>query len=575
MHPLKTFHYRIPLSFIFLLLLLSASLIIRAQEPPLPLPGIISHAAPREITKTQTLIETKEGFGYHIRIDGDWMLTTVADMLNHGALAYFYHRDHTGFWSKHTMMPVGENNGTYIDMENNTAVVSVSGYDRDWGNLMVLTRDSQNNWSEPDVIWESSPVFDLDPSGQRLAVLGFYGGTMAYLFEPDSNGDWSYTNQSLPAPYASYDIGLEGNNLYIESHQRAEGELDDPFGVDIYDISGDDWTITQTLLPSNPDDVYSFGYGFEFQGDRAVISARSASNADPIGDAYLYTFERQNGVWTEIDILTFPDTRNVYPFRLKDDYLIIGNSAYEWSGEGSAVYEWNGTTWEPRPQFNGADEIDGNTLAMRRYTDAEQGQFQYPPKIDMYTISVGSVPTETPVPPTDEPALPTETPVTQPEAHLLVDGSFENGLNGWKVKLAAGDKIKCKETKIIAQDGICVLRFKGKTGEKSSVKHVITSGVVSGDTLSLSGFVKAKLKANGSIKSKVKLVVRYADESIPKDKIVVKVNNATGGAFVPFSIYQPDLSVNVAAAPAKIKFVIKNTGQNSKVDFDALRLEVE
>ena len=586
MSKFRKVHYRSIFTLGLILVLLSTGFIIWAQEPPLPLPGMNSNGGPRTLTKTQTLVKAKYDFGSDISIDGDWLLTGSADPLNHGFAAYVYHRNSTSLWSQQTVLQTGEANYPYaVDLENNTAVVGVTGdgYD-EWGRILVFTRDSQNNWSDPDFIWGGDLfqavdlIFDLDPSGQRLGVIenyGEYNGTV-FVFEPDTTGDWSIAQQLDTAPPASEDITVEGNTLYLSSYVRASDPYVAPTGVDIYDISGGNgnWTVTQTLSPSNGGSSYVFGDLFEFEGDRGVVYGRTISGHNMF-QPYLYTFEKQNGVWSEVDILPLAQNNAVTRMQLDGNRLLVNvyTSPYPNTAFSTYVYEWNGSSWDLYEQFVGDSQqsfglgdVDGNTLAVNRMAQYQEGQFPHPPKIDLYSISGGTTPTETAVPPT-------ETPVTQPEEGLLVDGSFENGLAGWTSKLAAGDKIKCnKPTKIVAHDGLCALRFKGKTSQPSSVQQVITSGIISGDTLSLSGFVKAK---GSDVKSKVKIVVRYADESIPKDKIVVKINSASGGAFVPFSTYQPNLSLNVASAPSKIKFIIKNSKANSKVTYDALKLEVE
>lgn len=584
MSKLRKIHYRSLFMVGTLLVLLSTGLIIWAQEPPLPLPGLAASGSSRVMSKTQTLIKPKYDFGRGISIDGDWLLTGSGDPLNFGFAAYVYHQDFTGLWSQQAVLQTGESDYPYaVDLENNAAIVGVTGDGTDeYGGIWAFTRDSQNQWSEGvrllhgDIFAPVDLIFDLDPSGQRVGVVenyrGYYG--VIYLFEQDINGNWQRTQQLETEPDASEDIILEGNTLYATSYHRYSGGYD-PIGVDIYDISGGNgnWTITQTLTPSNSGSLFAFGELFEFEGDRGVVYGRTSQIYT--GPHYLYTFEKQNGVWSEVDILPLAQNNAVTGMQLDGNYLIVntGSQEYYIPPFSTYVYEWNGAGWDLYEQFVGNSQqsfglgaVDGQTLAVNRMAQYQEGQFPHPPKIDLYSISGGTTPTETAVPPT-------ETPVTQPEEGLLVDGSFENGLAGWTSKLAAGDKIKCnKPTKTIAHDGLCALRFKGKSGQPSSVQQVITSGVVSGDTLSLSGFVKAK---GSDVKSKVKIVVRYADESIPKDKIVVKINSASGGAFVPFSTYQPNLSLNVASAPSKIKFIIKNSKANSKVTYDALKLEVE
>src|SRR5690606_2243716 len=119
---------------------------------------------------------------------------------------------------------------------------------------------------------------------------------------------------------------------------------------------------------------------------------------------------------------------------------------------------------------------------------------------------------------------------------------------------------KPEKSKFFAHTGDCAWRFKGGAGESAKIQQVITSGVTSGDVLTLSGYVNATGAANG----KLKMVVAYADGVTPKGKVTINLTSPTSG-YVPLSSLQPALTVNVAAPVQKIKLMVKNSGVSGKV----------
>lgn len=564
------------------LLLLSSVIVALAQEVPLPLPGGSVGSRAITITQTQTLVKTKHTFGESIRIDGDWMVTGSGDPLNYGFEGYVYQRDNSGVWSQQATLDVPNADFPYrVDLEGNTAVIGVTGdgYD-ERGSIFVYTRDSQNHWSAPQAVASGDlqdPVdliFDLDPSGQRLALALNYG-SLDYgeikVFERNSTGTWiELVNQYIPVSPASDDIVIEGDTLYTTGYDQGKS-----FGVDIYQINANGTlTLLEPITANGLGALTSFGAAFEFEDNIGVIQGTVGTGSAT--EYRLYTYEKENGAWVLRSTNIFTGPQVITGFRVADQQMLVRRTANTHLPKNT-YYQWTGDDFDSVGDIEddsgyGLGDVDGNTIAVGNPAQYPDGGFPRPPKIDFYTISDSSIPTQTPIPASPTPVPPTET-LVPPGDGLVVDGSFENGLARWTSKLAAGDKVRCNTaTKVVAFDGLCALVFKGKTGDSSSVQQVLTNGVTSGQTLTLSGFVKAK---GSQVKSSIKVTVSYTDASLPKDKIVVKVNGASGGSFVPLSSYQPTLSVLVTSAPAKVKLSIRNSAENSKVTYDALNLEVE
>jgi hypothetical protein len=593
--------YRIILIISVLLLLLGMVLAVQAQDGILPLPGDNGNTTTRLLNKTQTLIRLNYNFGSSVKLDDDWMITGSSD--RNGVKMHFYQRDANQLWSERLV--THQDNLVFpvvVDLEGRSAVVGVEGdnlHNLTTSRLWAFRRNEQNQWIGPveilrsDILVSLEFVFDLDPSGDRLVVVDnhTYGPGEVHLYEPDINGEWTLTDTLDLNQHIEHDIVLEGDTLYISGYpDNSECCVYVPDSVDVYQDSGASWTSVQILVPSNGGSNYSFGTRFAFEGDRGVVAGsvitdpNDEGNPNFSGQAYLYTFERQNGSWTEKQLLPLNEGEYVDDLRLSGDYLLVRVNADPDYGSPfhTYLYGWDGTGWQLDQQLLTSDstkyglgDIDGDTLAVNRQMIQPPRDFLRPPKIDFYKLIDEPVPTETPIPvtPTSTPVTPPETPVSPPEGNLIVDGGFEQDLTGWKSKHLSGDKVKCNTaTKTVAYSGLCAFRFKGNAGEHARLTQIIPTQLVNGNALRLSGYVKAKNKA---VKSSVQVIVTYADPMIPKDKLVVKINHAGGADYVPFSSYQADLRLTVSGTTHKVKISLKDQSQKGKVYYDELKLEVE
>jgi hypothetical protein len=201
-------------------------------------------------------------------------------------------------------------------------------------------------------------------------------------------------------------------------------------------------------------------------------------------------------------------------------------------------------------------------------------------EFEVYTYiepTITPTPSDTPTP-TDTPEAtntptPTETPI--PPVTLLTNGSFETDADtdkvpdGWTAKNATKDKLKCgTEEAPIAYDGLCVYQFKGGVLERSKLsQNGDTALVISGDTITLGGYLKAK----GGVNTKVKVRVTYTDTSIETGKITFKQTSAVSD----WTAFGGDLSLVLAGEPSVIKVQIQNKGISGKVLYDALSLNVD
>ncbi|HEX2621055.1 MAG TPA: CHRD domain-containing protein [Phototrophicaceae bacterium] len=178
-----------------------------------------------------------------------------------------------------------------------------------------------------------------------------------------------------------------------------------------------------------------------------------------------------------------------------------------------------------------------------------------------------STPTETPGTPVETPT-PTATATETPSGtELVFNGSFEDELNGWTLKGAAGDKVKCNtEDKVVAYDGVCAFKFKGSTNENTKLVQILdlssaTFGV--SDSMDISAYVSAKKPTTAG---KLKLVILYTDADASKSVAAFFPTNG------PYNIVVADRLYLASASVSKIKVLLLHASPNSKVFVDLVSL---
>jgi subtilisin family serine protease len=172
---------------------------------------------------------------------------------------------------------------------------------------------------------------------------------------------------------------------------------------------------------------------------------------------------------------------------------------------------------------------------------------------------------------------PTITATTPPSGdELLINGGFEaSELAPWTGKNLSNDKVKCNKDKdgdgtpdkIVANDGSCAFIFRSGAGEASGLAQAIAPGqVTTGDVLTFSGAVNAK----GSVNTAIKVRVKYADISLPKGKITVKLTAPTEGYVLHSG--GSELTLTLLDDATNVKVQLKNRGTSGKVFYDSLSL---
>lgn len=205
---------------------------------------------------------------------------------------------------------------------------------------------------EPDdAEWYSSYGMSVAASDDYM-VVGDPGEEVVYVYA-QTNGNWVLeTKLAGPAQTSDFDFGsvvaLSGDDIVVGAH-NANPENGQGYQGCVYVFSRDSltslWTETQILTGSNIGEGDHFGWSVAVVGDQLAVSAYK--NWDTDGDNTIdevYLFEKQNGVWEEVSILTAADPSENGGFgkaiAISDSFVVVG-AMYEENQtiDGSTAYK--------------------------------------------------------------------------------------------------------------------------------------------------------------------------------------------------------------------------------------------
>jgi hypothetical protein len=545
-----------------------------STDDQLALPG--SQMSPRLFAEIQQItppaLAGGQYFGIDLALDGNLMVAGAPLRNMSAGDAFIYQRSSGGAWVSPVTLTASDAAanalfGYAVAIYGTTVFVTAPGADAK-GAVYVFQQDSGGTWVQKQKLQPSLDTGDnfgadiqIDPAGNQL-IVAVLGRSSGIIYRLNSGGQWQYETELVAADTVE-SATIDGNLALVGGYTASTA----PGTVYVYEKSAGAWTPTTTFVPSDGFNGDSFGGRIRYHGGQAFVIGSLFGSTGAV-----YVFKEVGGLWTQQQKLVASDAATDDRFGVAiepDGNTLAVGSPYDEAGQGSVyIFKWNGTAWvqdDKIPAIGGTFGIGaalkGSTLLVGAPTiDTNTG------KIFSYT-DPDLVPTATPSP-TETPVPPTATPTHEPATELLINGGFEANAAGWTVKNATSDKVKCNKTgKIFSYEGNCAWRFKGGIGENAKIEQTINAGVNPGDILTLSGFVNA----SGVVDSKVKVVVKYLDTSLAKNKITVNIS-PTGGVYVPLSSFQPLLTANVTAPIQKIKVSAKNQGTSGKVYYDALSL---
>jgi hypothetical protein len=371
----------------------------QAQQGTIPLPG-----TPRDTTLIQTVESSKPGFGQQVELDGEWLMTsTYANEI------LIYRRNSSGQYKTHSTIQVEEYDGYLTNapafgLENNRVFIAGKDpNDYEPGIVLVYEPNSSDVWTlvttihptEPPEVYENwfGSWISVDKSGEQFLSAG-----LVYRRTPD--GTWYPAGR---APGAFSDATISGNtyitafmgdkDLYVQNvrfytHQGDDQYWDNTgslymgsvFGIETIiegstaaasgydDVSGfvymmqndgSGWEFGQQIRPSDVSgsDSETFGVGIAKDGDQMVVSRLSNEPNQNV----LYFYSNNGQSWVKVGMIGLPG---------------IG---YRFFGYGSLDLE-NGVT----------------AVSDIGYSFDAMGNETYAPKIYLYEVASGQIPTPVP-----------------------------------------------------------------------------------------------------------------------------------------------------------------------------------
>ncbi len=208
--------------------------------------------------------------------------------------------------------------------------------------LMGLSR----NTGSQDTQSNEAPTKQYLTTDQKLTAFDQFG----------IGGDQSYFGQSIDMQMGLAVVGAPeamGHGLAF-----------------VYQFDGDDWHLTETLIPDDGQQGDEFGYSVTINQGRIVIGAReSSSGGNRFGAAYVFDYDDSNDEWTQVQTLLASDGDRVDEFGAAisqyEDTIIIGAPNYRLNGYRGQVYVFKlvGSEWVEQSKIPGLGSF-GNKVAI-------------------------------------------------------------------------------------------------------------------------------------------------------------------------------------------------------------------
>lgn len=219
----------------------------------------------------------------------------------------------------------------------------------------------------------------------------------AYVYTR-SNGTWSQ-QQKLTASDAGREdrfgvsVAIDQSTIIVGAYGDTHSSQTEPGSAYVFTKGNSTWSEQQKLTPSNPSGYMDFGFGVAVDADTAVVGAESADYNGISGAGAVYVYTRNNGTWSEQQVVNAPDAATYDGFgesvAVFGDTLTAGAPADEHGGAkeaGSAyVFTRNSGAWShqekltasdasPRANFGKSIAADQDTLLVGAHSDKASGR---------------------------------------------------------------------------------------------------------------------------------------------------------------------------------------------------------
>jgi ELWxxDGT repeat protein/VCBS repeat-containing protein len=273
-------------------------------------------------------------FGASVAVSGNTAIVGASgnDELGTSAgAAYVFERDGFGSWSSQELSAsstFGDDFGSAVAISGDFAIVGAEGAaseaDSNSGEAYIFERDGNGNWVETSVLFGAN-LFGSARFGAsvaidgNLAVVGAYGQTIlnpsgvgahpfvgeAYVFERQFNSGTGEFEWNEIAQLAAFDVDrdqddlfgfsvdISGDTIVVGSMQENVLERfigDDSGEAYIFQRQGDDWILTEKLLPPVSQYNDNFGNSVAIDGLTIVVGEQSGSTGGLNAAGQIYTF---------------------------------------------------------------------------------------------------------------------------------------------------------------------------------------------------------------------------------------------------------------------------------------------
>ena len=334
-------------------------------------------------------------FGNSVAVSDNTAIVGAYQEDSKAGAAYIFEFDSNGTWSLKQKLQARDSStgdlfGRSVAISGNFAIVGADDEDtggKSAGAAYIFERDSNGNWSEKAKI-QASDKQAFDNFGYSLgisdnvALVGAYGqdtggssAGAAYIFERDSNGNWSEKAKIQASDKQASDNF--GSNVAISSNIAIVGAWKEDTGgsnagaayIFERDDSNGTWSETKQLFASDAEADDRFGRSVAISGNIAIVGADNEGTGGKSTGA-VYIFERDNsGTWTEKIKLQANDKQQWdnfgYSVAISENIALVG--AYGQDAEGSnagAAYIFerdNNGTWSETKKLIASDaEADDN-----------------------------------------------------------------------------------------------------------------------------------------------------------------------------------------------------------------------
>ena len=254
---------------------------------------------------------------------------------------------------------------------------------------LVVSGGYEKKWSEISKE-TASDTADNDSFGQSVAVDGdiFVAGSSgaatggaAYVFERDSNGNWSQIQILTASDAASgdlfgYSVSVGGDVIVIGARSEDGAGTGRGAAYVFHRANTGTWPQVQKLTASDTADSDIFGVSVAVEGDSIVVGADLEDGAGTNRGA-AYVFERaSNGTWSEKQKLVASDAANSDLFgadvAVDGDVVVVG--AYGVGSEEGAAYIFeraNTGTWSEKQILTASDAASDDWFGLGLSVDGD------------------------------------------------------------------------------------------------------------------------------------------------------------------------------------------------------------